>query len=76
MIMHLRRSRFPSICAKLEKRKYSPFRMTWKISDNAYVLQLPDDYNISHMFNVLIRLNIIKMMRGCMNLTRGQVLLK
>lgn len=49
---YLWRSRFPVICAKLEKRKYGPFRVAQKINDNTYVLQLPDNWNISHTFNV------------------------
>lgn len=40
VMMHLRRSHFPSIHALLEKQMYSPFRVARKINDNAYVLQL------------------------------------
>lgn len=49
---HLQHSHFPSICAKLEKQKYSPFRVAMKINDNSYVLQLLDNWNISHTFNM------------------------
>ena len=52
MMAHLQRNRFPSIHTKLEKRKYGPFRVAQEINDNAYVVQLPDNWNISHTFNV------------------------
>ena len=52
MIVHLQQNRFLGIRTKLENRKYGPFRVTRKINDNAYVLQIPDSWNISHTFNV------------------------
>lgn len=52
MMAYLWQSCFPDICTKLEKEKYVPFRAKRKINDNAYVLQLRDNWNISHTFNV------------------------
>ena len=49
---YLRKNRFPGIRTKLQKRKYGPFRVAKKINDNAYILQLPNDWNISNTFNV------------------------
>ncbi|KAJ4719082.1 RNA-directed DNA polymerase [Melia azedarach] len=40
------------IQSKLQNRKYGPFRVAKKINDNAYVLQLPNEWNISNTFNV------------------------
>lgn len=52
-MVHLQCSRFLGIHAKLEKQKYGPlFHMSQKINDNAYVLQLLNNWNISHTFNV------------------------
>ena len=51
--MYMWHSRFPHIRAKLEKQKYGPFHVAWKINDNAYVLQLSDNWNTSHTFNVV-----------------------
>ena len=52
VMMHLWRNCFPGIHTKLAKRKYGSFRVARKINDNAYVLQLPNNWNISHIFNV------------------------
>ncbi|KAH9753570.1 hypothetical protein KPL71_015115 [Citrus sinensis] len=52
VMAYLRQNRFPGIRTKLEKRKYGPFRVARKINDNIYVLQLPDNWIISHTFNV------------------------
>ncbi|KAJ4728608.1 RNA-directed DNA polymerase [Melia azedarach] len=40
------------IRSKLQNKKYGPFRVARKINDNAYVLQLPNEWNISNTFNV------------------------
>ena len=51
--VHLRRDRFPP--RKFGKRKPrvdGPFKIIEKIGENAYKLQLPDEYEISRMFNV------------------------
>jgi hypothetical protein len=52
VMAYLRKNRFPGIRTKLQKWKYGPLRVAKKINDNAYILQLPDDWNISNTFNV------------------------
>lgn len=56
VMAYLWQSCFPDICTKLEKEKHGPLRAKRKINnnayDNAYVLQLRDNWNISHIFNV------------------------
>lgn len=53
MMVCLWRRLFRSILAKLEKWKHGLFQVAQKINDNAYVLQLPDDQNISYTLNVV-----------------------
>ena len=51
--VHLRKDRFPlGKFGKLKPRIDGPFKITEKIGENAYKLQLPDEYEISQMFNV------------------------
>ena len=51
--VHLRKDRFPpGKFAKLKPRVDGPFKIIEKIGENAYKLQLPDEYEISPMFNV------------------------
>ena len=51
--VHLRKDRFPPRkVGKLKLRLDGPFKIIEKIGENAYKLQLPDEYEISPMFNV------------------------
>ena len=51
--VHLRKDRFPpGKFEKLKPRIDGPFKIIEKIGENAYKLQLPDEYEISPMFNV------------------------
>ena len=51
--IHLRKDRFPpGKFGKLKPRVDCPFKIIEKIGENAYKLQLPNEYEISPMFNV------------------------
>ncbi|PKI46756.1 hypothetical protein CRG98_032853, partial [Punica granatum] len=51
--IHLRKERFPSKRkSKLMPRAEGPFLVKEKVNDNAYKIELPDDYNVSATFNV------------------------
>ena len=51
--VHLRKDMFlPGKFGKLKLRVNGPFKIIDKIGENAYKLQLPDEYEISPMFNV------------------------
>ena len=52
--IHLRKERFPNKPNdKLSPRADGPFRVTQKINDNAYKIELPGDYGVSATFNVV-----------------------
>ena len=49
----MHKERFPSQrCSKLQPRGDGPFQVVARISDNAYRLDLPGEYNVSATFNV------------------------
>ena len=51
--LHMRPERFPEERkSKLSPRGTGPFRVLEKINDNAYILDLPPEFKISHTFNV------------------------
>ena len=51
--VHLHKDRFPpGKFGKLKPRVDGPFKIIERIGENAYKLQLPDEYEISPMFNV------------------------
>ena len=51
--IHLGKERFPSKrSSKLMPRADGPFRVLQRIRENAYNIELPDDYGVSTTFNV------------------------
>jgi len=51
--IHISNDRFPSKRkSKLMPRANGPFWIIEKVNDNAYKVDLPDDYNVSITFNV------------------------
>jgi len=52
-MVYLRKERLPpGIHGKLRQMKYGLFSILMKINDNAYVVDLPREMNISNTFNV------------------------
>jgi len=50
--VHLRKERFPQSRGKLSARADGPFKVLQRINDNAYKIELPEDYGVSSTFNV------------------------
>jgi hypothetical protein len=51
--LHLRKERFPELRKfKLMSRATGPFKILAKINDNAYKLELPLEFGVSHNFNI------------------------
>jgi len=51
--VHMRKERFPEQSkSKLQPRGNGPFQVLERISDNAYKIDLPSEYNVSSTFNV------------------------
>jgi hypothetical protein len=54
MWVHLRKDRLPDLRkSKLMPRAAGPFKILGKINDNAYKLELPPEFGVSPIFNIL-----------------------
>ena len=52
-MVHIRPERIPKTCSKkLYARAMGPYSIIRKLGSNAYLLNLPNDMDISHVFNV------------------------
>jgi hypothetical protein len=52
--LHLRKERFSELRkSKLMSRVAGPFKILAKINNNAYKLELPLEFGVSHTFNIL-----------------------
>ena len=51
--VHFRKERFPHIrTSKISPRGDGPFKVAKVVSDNAYVIDLPESYGVSTTFNI------------------------
>jgi hypothetical protein len=51
--LHLRKEQFTELRkSKLMSHAASPFKILAKINDNAYKLELPPEFGVSHSFNI------------------------
>ena len=71
MWVYLRKERFPNQrFPKLQDRADGFFRVIQKMGDNAYRLQLPDDYRVSLIFNVADLTPFVKPLDSRMSLSQ------
>ena len=44
--------RLPKLYSKLQLKSYGPFKILSKINDNTYIVDIPNDWDISNSFNI------------------------
>ena len=72
--MYLKRERISArACNKLKSKKYGPFKIVKKISDNTYVVDLSSDMAMSKTFKWRISMNITLSSSYIQTITRGWV---